>query len=130
MRVKLDQKRGSATKDEAVLVKRDDWTFNEFVNPDSDIDWDEKCVAVHGLHPEHAMIRNAEGIDVVWARFEKWLKELVSPDETVILVAWNGESCDLKWLWKLTQAPCLALSMPPCVRYYLDPRFVISKYTS
>ena len=98
--------------------------------PDSDMDWDPKHVEVHGLHPDHPMIRDAETIDIVWPKFQQWLEDLVEPEERVILVAWNGESCDLKWIWKLTQAPRSLLSMPACIEYFLDPRRVIQKYTS
>ena len=42
------------------------------------------------------MIRDAEAIDIVWPKFQQWLEDFVEPEERVILVAWNGESWDLK----------------------------------
>jgi hypothetical protein len=48
----------------------------------------------------------------------------------VVLVAWNGEACDLKWLWKLTQAPNSMYSLPPNIKYFIDPYHVILQYKS
>ncbi len=46
------------------------------------------------------------------------------------MFAWNdGKACDLKWLWQLTQAPNLRYSLPPNIKYFLDPPYcVIEKY--
>ncbi len=46
------------------------------------------------------------------------------------MVAWNGKACDLKWLRQLTQAPKLRYSLPPNIKYFLDPYCVIEKYTT
>jgi hypothetical protein len=54
----------------------------------------------------------------------------VLPAEIVVLVAWNGEACDLKWLWRLTQAPNSMYSLPPNIKYFIDPCCVIEKYKS
>jgi hypothetical protein len=48
----------------------------------------------------------------------------------VDLVAWNGRSCDLKWFWRLAQAPSLRYSLPQNIKYFLDPYHVIQKYKS
>ena len=53
----------------------------------------------------HASIRVADPIHVVWAQFLQWIEVNTEPDKVVVMVAWNGVSCDLKRLWKLTQAP-------------------------
>ena len=52
--------------------------------------------------------------------------------ESIILVAWNGENCDLKWLWRITQpAPWSRLSFPPQIQYYfMDPYHIISSFKS
>lgn len=48
----------------------------------------------------------------------------------MIMVAWNGERCDLKWLWKITQAPGSRCCVPEKLQYHIDPYHVITKYTS
>ena len=49
-------------------------------------------------------------------------------DEFIVLVAWNRETCDLKWLWKLTQMPISQLSLPNAFKYFIDPLRVIINY--
>ena len=39
-------------------------------------------------------------------------------------------SCDLKWLWRLTQAPGSALDMSDKIEFFLDPELVIRKRAS
>ncbi len=78
-------------------------TFNRYVQPGCAPEyWDHKSIDVHGILPTNP-------------RF---------------FVAWNGGTCDLKWLWKLTQAPNLQYSLPENVRYFIDPCCVIVKYKS
>ena len=43
-------------------------------------------------------------------------------------MAWNGESCDLKWLWKITQAPDSCCFLPPQIKHFIDPFRVVSYF--
>ncbi len=52
----------------------------------------------------------------------------MSPSETVVLVAWNGEACNLKWLWRLTQAPNSRYSLPANINFSLI-HIVLSRST-
>ena len=72
---------------------------------------------------------NANNINVVWHEFTEFLVRHVKPDEVGILVAYKGETCDLRWLWKITQAPNSALLIPPNINYFLDPLHTIAKYS-
>jgi len=45
-----------------------------------------------------------------------------------ILVAYIGEICDLKWLWKLTQASRSPYDLPASMSYFMDPLEVITQY--
>jgi hypothetical protein len=83
---------------------------------------------VHGILPTDARITGAEGMRTVWPQFLLWVSEHTLPTETIILVAWNGGACNLKWLWGLTQAPNSQYSWPSNVRYFVDPCRVITKY--
>ncbi len=87
-------------------------TFDSYVKPDCNI-WDQRCIDIHQIHPDNKCIVSAHNIDHVWGQFKTWLNLHVGISETVIRVAWNGESCDLKWLWKITQVPRSRLSFPP-----------------
>ena len=44
------------------------------------------------------------------------------------MIAYNGETCDLKWIWRLTQAPGLPYVMPKNLKYFIDPLRVIKNY--
>ena len=92
------------TRDTATTVERIPCTFNSYVKPWTDV-WDQNCIDVHQIHPNDERITSADSIDHVWQRFPAWLSQNIRRTDTVILVAWNGQSCDLKWLWTLTQAP-------------------------
>lgn len=45
-------------------------------------------------------------------------------------MAYNGETCDLKWIWRYLQAPRTELAMPTCFKFFLDPLKVIKHYKS
>ena len=45
-----------------------------------------------------------------------------------MLVAYNGATCDLKWLWRMIQAPHSQLALPAQIKYFLDPLRVIKNY--
>jgi hypothetical protein len=54
----------------------------------------------------------------------------VSLAETVLLVACNSEACDLKWLWRLTQATNSLYCLLGNIKCFIDPYHVIKKYKS
>jgi len=45
-----------------------------------------------------------------------------------VFVAWNGETCNLKWLWKMTQALRSQLSLPNAFMYFIDSLHVTRNY--
>ena len=55
---------------------------------------------------------------------------MIGPDQCGILVAWNGQSCDMEWIYRLTQSPNSSLNMPPKIKYFIDPMKVIKHYKS
>jgi hypothetical protein len=92
--------------------------------------WEQQCIDVHQLAPYDKRITSANGIETVWQRFNSWFYREVKATETVILVTWSGESCDLKWLWKITQAPGSCCFLPPQIKYFIDPYQVVSYFKS
>ncbi len=85
---------------------------------------------MHQLAPDNKRITSANGIETVWQRFNSWFYRKVKASETVILVAWNGELCNLKWLWKITQVPGSCCFLPPQIKYFIDPYRVVSYFKS
>ncbi len=117
--------------DRADDIERVANTFNSYVNPEVWPEcWDQRSISIHGILPVDERIKNAGNMRTVWPEFQRWFLSNVSPDKMVVLVAWNGETCDLQWLWRLTQAPNLMYSLPPNIKYFIDPYCVIEKYKS
>ena len=127
VRMKLCPGRG-VSQDRVEEVERVS-TFYSYVKPECNI-WDQRCIDIHQIHPEDERIVSAHNIDKVWLQFKTWLNRHVAMSETIILVAWNGENCDLKWLWRITHASRSHLSFPPQIQYFLDPYLVISSFKS
>ena len=91
--------------------------------------WDQHSISVHGILPDkERRIINAGNMRTVWPEFQRWFFSLVSPAEMVVLVACLGKTYELKWLWRLTQAPNSRYSLPENIKYFLDPYRVIEKY--
>ena len=63
---------------------------------------------------------HADPIHIVWKRFIAFLDKFIGLKEQAILVAWNGSSCDLEWIYCLAQAAGATLTLPPRVKYFLD----------
>ena len=55
----------------------------------------------------------ADDMDVVCEEFIGWLNSNMKIEEVTMLVVYNGETYNLKWLWKLTQAPCSPYNLLP-----------------
>ena len=105
-------------------------TFNEFVQPPKDAIWSENACKCHGLSAQHQCIVDADPISVVWKKFIEFLDKNIGPEEKGVLIAWNGESCDLRWLYKIAQSPNSSLSFPSKLDYFFDPLKTIKKYKS
>ena len=130
--LKLVPEGTSVINDTATDIRRDSNTFDEYINPGTDLHdyWSPACMAIHGLNPNSPEILAAEGLNAVWDKFCKWVDHVVPDGQVAILVAWNGENCDLKWFWEITQAPNSPYCMPPKIKYFIDPYRLITKYTS
>ena len=105
-------------------------TFNKYVQPGKDAIWDEKASSIHGLSKDDDRIVNADEIDVVWKKFCEFIDRHIGRDQKGVLVAWNGQSCDLRWIYKLFQAPRSVLSLPVNLVFFMDPSVVIKHYAS
>ena len=92
------------------------------------------CQAItHKLHTNSPQIRAANPFDFVWHEFCAYIADLVAdnvfPSETFVFVAYHGETCDLRWIWKHTQAPRTQLEMPLQMKFFMDPKAIIGHYT-
>lgn len=110
-------------------------SFDCFVKPPPGVTVNEHCVKVSGIDLDDQRVKN--GISVS-ACLQQWFAHLaalvdakaesagVSADDiSMCLVAWNGSSCDLEWLFRLTQRHNLEL--PSAIKYFSDPYKAITK---
>ena len=104
--------------------------FNKYIKPSDIAIWNDHATQIHGLHASHPSIQSAQDMKTVWNEWEIFIDNEICTEEIGILIAYNGESCDLKWLWKLTQSSTSKLNMPPQVKHFLDPLKVIREYKS
>jgi len=86
------------------------------------------CRRVHGLHPEHENIRDADDIATVWNQFCEFIKSNIGRQQVGVLVAWNGVTCDMRLIHKLCQAPNSIFELPTSIKYFMDPMSVIREY--
>ena len=127
---KITSKGPSPNMDTAKVIKREGSVFNEFVRAEEGAIFNSHATAIHGLTAEHENIVNAAKIETVWDQFRRWFYAHLRDDEVAVLVAWNGETCDLKWLWKLTQAPLSPCYLPEEMIYFMDPMKTLQHYKS
>ena len=73
-------------------------------------------------------IVGARKIGEVWRSFQAFISSNIAHDEVGIIVAYNGAGSDMKWLWRLTQAPHAPEELPSQLLYYMDPYRILSKW--
>ncbi len=111
-------------------ITTDEDFFNKYVKPQEGAIWSQNAINVHGITPSDPWIQGANTIEDVWGSFCKFMDQRVCDNEVAILVAYNGESCNLKWLWKLTNTPNSSMAMPLKCKFFIDPLKIIKCYKS
>ncbi len=129
--IKLVSMGRELASDKAEDCCRCEHTYNRYVQPGCAPEyWAQSSIDVHNILPTDPRINGAGGMRTVCPQFLLWLAEHISAAEPMFLVAWNGGACDLKWLWRLTQAPNSQCSWPENGRFFIDPCHAIAKYMS
>ena len=83
-------------------VEKEGFTFNKYVKPPPDAIWDENmCNRVHKLHKDDPRIESADDIATVWKQFCDFINSNVGASQKGVLIAWNGATCDMRWIYKL-----------------------------
>ena len=132
VRLELNREEGKTAHDTLANVVRDGTLyhehdnpgggeFNKYVNPGEDAEWSRAATEITGLSETDARITSAWEIGPVWNSFCLWIKQNIAEDEHGVIVAYNGAGSDMKWIWRLTQAPYAPHEMPPRLDYYMDP---------
>jgi hypothetical protein len=106
--------------------------FDMYINPGHSAKWDLMCMMMSGLNPSDHWIKNAAPIDIVWPEFVAFIEgRLDGGAKKGMFIAWNGKSCDLKWLFHVVDdSPDGVLHFPCWCPYFMDPMNVLKKYKS
>jgi hypothetical protein len=104
--------------------------FNSYVRPRPNAKWNQAAMDVTGLGPSNPSITSASGIEEVWPKFYETINRWTENGaKKGILVAWQGSSCDIQWLYNVTEVTHQGtLFMPKGFVYFLDPCFIIGHY--
>ena len=106
--------------------------FDMFVNPGVPAcDWDEEQMSVHHIRPDQDRIKNAEDLFTVWQKFVEFVEGHLEGGKQGVFLAWGGKQCDCEWMFKITEEIHVGkLHMPNGLNLFMDPKNVISAYTS
>ena len=104
--------------------------FDSYIKPPPCATWLDSAISVHKLGPNHPKIIAAKPIEVVWPQFEATINQWTENGEKkAVVVAWSGETCDIQWLFNVTEVSHKGiLKMPKGLVFYMDPCFVMSHY--
>ena len=77
-------------------------------------------------------IRATQGISMVYHNVERWVERDTAHDRVVVLVVYHSESCNIKWIWIITQAKTerSTVSLPDNTKLFLNQRNIISRKKS
>ena len=103
--------------------------FNEYVKPTVEAKyWSQAAIAVHNITPSSPEIQSASSLDVFWQEFVRFIEHLDNY-KSCVMVAWSGASCDVEWLFRVTEEAVTSnRSMPSNLKFFMDPSTVMEKY--
>ncbi len=112
------------------MITTDEDPFNEDEKPQEGAIWSQYVINVNGITHSDPQIQGANTIEDLWGSFCMFVDQWVCDNEVAILVIYNGETCILKWLWKLTISPNLSKSMTPKCKFFIDLLKITKHYKS
>jgi hypothetical protein len=106
--------------------------FDEYIKPPANAVWSSHASDVHRIYLNDVRIMSALEIKEVWEQFVSFIEGLLDDgSKRGIIAAWGGQSCDCKWLFRITKDTHHGeLFMPRWCPYLMDPKKVISHYGS
>lgn len=103
----------------------------EYIRPPDCVFWkEEACRASHSLSAASREICSMSPFFTVWVQTCNWISCHVGWNKKCVLISYQGDSCDIHWIWKHNQAPWSQLCMPPQIVHFMDSLEVINSYTS
>jgi hypothetical protein len=96
VRFKINSAKTKVGSDHADVIMCIGETFNRYVNSEVCPQyWDQNSISVHGILHEGERIVTAGNMRTAWPEFQRWFLSHVSPAKMVVIVAWNGEACEV-----------------------------------
>ena len=103
--------------------------FDSYVKPPDNADWNPKTKDVHGLHKLDPRIINADPIEMVWPKFVLAAEAAIGNNGNQgMIVAWNGKSCDMEWIYRITHGSTNPMTSPKNCHLFMDPYAILSNY--
>ena len=81
--------------------------------------WDPHTKYAHGKNEAIHEIIDADDMGTAWKKILEFINGNVDASKTAIIVVYNGETCGLKWFWRLTQDLNSPLFMLPQIKSFL-----------
>ncbi len=105
-------------------------TFNEFVKPPDDAEWDPNHCDAHKIEKNDPRIANADSIKEVWVKYVGFVEGVLDGGSKVGMIrGWNGKGSEMTKFFKICHVLYRGeLSMPRWVKYFCDPQKCISHY--
>ncbi len=110
----------TSSSDPPKIVTTKDNIYNKYIKPPQGAIWSQHKINIHGISPSDNSIQSAKAIETVRKDFCTFVDARICSNESGILLAYNGEMCDLKWLWKLINIPNSSMSMPSKCKFFLN----------
>jgi len=78
--------------------------FDKYILPVKNSVISEETRQIHGLTLYNLHNKGAQPLAAVWKLFIEFIESLLDGGKKRgIIIAWNGKSCDLEWLFKITK---------------------------
>ena len=72
---------------------------------------------------------NADAIEIVWPTFVSAAEAAIGNDgRQGIIVAWNGKSCDMEWIYRITHGRYNLMRLPKNCHLFMDPYAILNNY--
>ena len=100
-------------------------TFDCYIKPSESEIWSDHITKIHGLYNVYSSIVDADPLGSVWDKFILYLNENIPIGKQGVLVAWNGDTCDMEWCYRVMYGPNATVSFPRQLQLFMDPLEII-----
>jgi len=78
--------------------------FDKFILPVKNSIISQESSKIHGISLNSLHLKNAQPLKIVWKAFVEFIESFLDGGKKQgVIIAWNGKSCDLEWLFFITK---------------------------